>query len=134
MPEIEGKLIALGIVLPGLATVFVGFRFWARRFRHTKLGLGDYLIVPALISVWGLGITQIIGRLPPLYIVYKQSRTVCRIHGRELGSTYWGAAEWQTDHRPPYTRISKSKLHISLARFHHRIRQLTDTRMNTLFK
>lgn len=62
-PESHGKLIALGVVLPFLATCFVFARFWARRLRHTILGIDDFFIVLGVLLVWGLGITQIIGML-----------------------------------------------------------------------
>ncbi len=65
MQKIEAKLIALGIVLPALASVFTGLRFWARHTRHTKFGIDDFLIVVAVCLVWGMGITQIVGVFVP---------------------------------------------------------------------
>ena len=66
MLKIEAKLIALGIVLPALASFFTALRFWTRHTRHTRLGLDDALIVVAVSLVWGMGITQVIGRQMPL--------------------------------------------------------------------
>lgn len=66
MQEVEAKLIALGVVLPSLATFFTALRFWARQKRHTKPGIDDVLIVVALCLVWGMGITQIVGRIDPV--------------------------------------------------------------------
>ena len=61
-PEPRGKLIALGIVLPFIASIFVVLRFWVRKFKNAELGLDDGFIVVGLVLVWGMGITQIIGK------------------------------------------------------------------------
>jgi hypothetical protein len=55
-------MVALGVVLPAVATVFVGFRLWARHMRRNQLGINDYLILPALALIWGMGMAQIIGQ------------------------------------------------------------------------
>ena len=66
MQKVEAKLVALGVVLPSLATFFTVLRFWARRKRRTKLGIDDALVVIALCLVWGMGITQIVGMVDPV--------------------------------------------------------------------
>ena len=63
MQEIEAKLIALGVVLPALASFFTGLRVWARHTRRTTFGVDDYLVIIAICLVWGMGMTQIVGML-----------------------------------------------------------------------
>ena len=74
MKEIEAKLIALGVVLPVLATFFTGLRCWVRYTRRTPLGLDDFFVVVAAFLVWGMGITQILGMLDSLTFMIGHSR------------------------------------------------------------
>lgn len=48
-----GMLIG-GYILTVIATVFVGFRIWARRLTHMALGPDDYLILAALVMEHGI--------------------------------------------------------------------------------
>ena len=55
MPESSSvtpkTIIAVGTVLPSLATVAVALRFYVRIARSTLVGLDDYLILFALVSI-----------------------------------------------------------------------------------
>ncbi len=74
MIEIEARLIALGVFLPALATFFTGLRCWVRYTRRTPFGIDDFLVVVASVLVWGMGITQILGRSNTFSFMIVRSR------------------------------------------------------------
>lgn len=43
-------MLAMGFIMPILASIAVGARFTARAIKHAKLGLDDYTILLALVS------------------------------------------------------------------------------------
>ena len=95
MKEIEARLIALGVVLPGLATFFTGLRCWVRYTRRTPLGLDDFFVIVAACLVWGMGITQILGMLDFLTFMIRKSRLFAfRCYRRGSRRKYRGTAEW----------------------------------------
>ena len=57
----EAKVVALAVVLPLLAVAATSARFYARRIRHTKLGIDDWLTGTGTVLVIGMGIAQLVG-------------------------------------------------------------------------
>ena len=55
------NVIAVGAVLPGLATIAVSLRFYARKIAGTHIGADDWLILCSLILTIGLGVMLIAG-------------------------------------------------------------------------
>jgi hypothetical protein len=45
----HGNVIAAGAALPAVGIVVVALRFWTRVKRETRLGIDDWLMVPALV-------------------------------------------------------------------------------------
>ena len=111
MPEIEARLIALGIVLPALATFFVGLRIWVRLTRPAKFGTDDYLILVAVCLVWGMGITQILGILDLSFIFQG-------IHSYATGATVGDLGE-KIGELPNGQPIIDSRTQLFLKVVHH---------------
>ncbi|KAL8828087.1 MAG: hypothetical protein Q9170_006753 [Blastenia crenularia] len=57
----KGEVIAAAAVLPFVGIVLVMLRFYSRIKNKTGLGADDWLIVPALVIVVGMGITLLVG-------------------------------------------------------------------------
>lgn len=58
------SVVAAGVVLPTLASVAVGLRFYARHRIRVALREDDWTVLASVILVWGLGITNIVGGCP----------------------------------------------------------------------
>lgn len=62
MSEFTPKsVIAVGAVLPGLATIAVILRFYGRLFKASTVGVDDWMILCSLILTIGLGVMLIVG-------------------------------------------------------------------------
>jgi hypothetical protein len=57
-----GQIIAAGAALPAVGILVVILRFYTRASKKVKMGIDDYLILPALLFVIGMGATIIAGR------------------------------------------------------------------------
>lgn len=57
------SVIAVGVVLPTIASAAVALRFFTRCKLGIPLREDDWIIFVSTILVWGLGITNIAGRL-----------------------------------------------------------------------
>ena len=60
-PTSPSNVLAVSIVLPLLCVTAVAFRFNARLMQKASLKLDDWLTVPALLFVIGMGVCAIIG-------------------------------------------------------------------------
>ncbi|KAF2690572.1 hypothetical protein K458DRAFT_354689 [Lentithecium fluviatile CBS 122367] len=56
-----GEIIAAGAVLSALSVIVVGVRIWSRIHHKTKVGIDDYLIIPAMLLVCGMAAALING-------------------------------------------------------------------------
>lgn len=66
MPQVDywaykGQGIGIASAMMGIATISVILRFFARRRNKSGIGLNDWMIIPALLSFYGFGITIIWG-------------------------------------------------------------------------
>ncbi|KAL2043609.1 hypothetical protein N7G274_003916 [Stereocaulon virgatum] len=57
----HGNVIAAGAALPAVGIIVVALRYWTRVKRKTRLGIDDWLMVPALLCVIGMGACLIVG-------------------------------------------------------------------------
>lgn len=55
------SVIAVGVLLPTVASVALGLRFYSRRRLRVFLKEDDWSVLVSCIFVWGLGITNIAG-------------------------------------------------------------------------
>ncbi|KAJ5292491.1 uncharacterized protein N7443_008444 [Penicillium atrosanguineum] len=55
------NVIAVGVILPTLASIAVGLRFYARHRIRVALREDDWTMLASILLVWGLGITNIAG-------------------------------------------------------------------------
>ncbi|KAJ6081224.1 hypothetical protein N7499_006098 [Penicillium canescens] len=55
------SVIAVGVLLPALASIAVGSRFYSRRKLGVSLKEDDWMVLVSMVLVWGLGITNISG-------------------------------------------------------------------------
>lgn len=55
------SVIAVGVVLPTLASVAVGLRFYARHRIRVALREDDWTVLISVVLLWGLGIIHIAG-------------------------------------------------------------------------
>lgn len=46
-----GEVVSAGITLPIVSILVVALRFWLRSYQKVKLGLDDYTILLALVSI-----------------------------------------------------------------------------------
>ncbi|CAD6445428.1 d50c81d9-2706-463f-b1d0-bde9585233ce [Sclerotinia trifoliorum] len=56
-----GELLAAGIVLPLIALATISLRYMVRRSRKARFGVDDWLLIPALLALTGIGACIIIG-------------------------------------------------------------------------
>ena len=56
-----GQVAAAATVLPALGIITVALRFRVRALQKAKLGVDDWLILPALLLVVGMGISLLVG-------------------------------------------------------------------------
>lgn len=61
-PVTPASIIAVGAVLPALASVAVALRFYVKTKRRTELSIDDWLILFALAICIGLGVMMIVGK------------------------------------------------------------------------
>lgn len=59
------SVIAVGAVLPGLATIAVALRFYSRRLISVHLGIDDWLIVCSLVSSLQRNLRNSVDQSPP---------------------------------------------------------------------
>jgi hypothetical protein len=64
------SVVTVGVLLPTLASIAVGSRFYSRRKLGVSLKEDDWMVLVSVILVWGLGITNISGKpgLAPPFI------------------------------------------------------------------
>ena len=55
------SVLVLHVVMSLAAVVAVGFRFYARKLTKAKLQWDDWIIVPAVLFVWGDAVCTIMG-------------------------------------------------------------------------
>jgi hypothetical protein len=70
------SVIAVGVVLPTIASAAVTLRFLTRSRLGIPLREDDWVVFVSAILVWGLGITNIAGRLFLSLAVCKPPRSV----------------------------------------------------------
>jgi hypothetical protein len=72
------SVIAVGVLLPALASIAVGSRFYSRRKLGVSLKEDDWMVLVSMVLVWGLGITNISGKsgLASLFIELYSIATV----------------------------------------------------------
>jgi len=56
-----GGLIVLGALLPTLGLITTGLRFWTRRLQNAPWLVDDWLLVPAEIILFAMGVALIVG-------------------------------------------------------------------------
>lgn len=59
------SVIAVGAVLPGLATIAVVLRLYSRRLKSVHFGIDDCLIVASLVSILQPGLRALLIQNPP---------------------------------------------------------------------
>lgn len=81
-----GHLIAVGAVLPAIGIIIVIIRFYTRKLKKLKYGIDDYLILPALLFVIGMGAAIIAGKFPHSYylLIEPSNLEVTQVLRREL--------------------------------------------------
>ena len=57
----QPSVIAVGAILPTVASLTLGLRFYSRRRAGVPLREDDWMVLVSCILVWGLGITNIAG-------------------------------------------------------------------------
>ena len=59
----KNSLVATGIIFMILPVLFVGLRFYARSISSIKLGIDDWMMIPAIIITIANGVVQILGKI-----------------------------------------------------------------------
>lgn len=55
-------VIAIGVLMPTLASIATGLRFYGRRRLRVPLKEDDWTTLVSVLMIWGLGITHIAGQ------------------------------------------------------------------------
>lgn len=60
IPINPGEIIALGAIWPPVCAIVLGLRIYSRRHQNVKLGLDDWLIIPAFVCISKLWLSNIV--------------------------------------------------------------------------